>query len=319
MISNYILRCAALIAVVVLTTGQAAARLCGDSVHGRDVPCFCGDTVGSSVVLTNDPVTTQQCPGDALVVRVPITKVDVEIDLNGKTLRGSGRGAGIWVMSGGRDGVRIVSNGAPATIQGFRDGIIGRAKGTVSVIDNVALLGNTRDGVHVFADRVQIRDSEARGSGRDGFFVRGKAWAIRNASAVNNRRYGFNVTGTAGSLGVRRGGAVAENNGRAGFNLMGTIHRVVECIAIGGGDGVVASGEGHEINGCVASGNRGIGIKGTASFSRVVNNLAERNGADGIFFRGHGLLDLGGNVGYENGAEEARSVNQCEIGGAPCR
>lgn len=319
MTARSILFRAALLAVVMLAAEEAYARMCGDSVDGRDVPCFCGDTVGSSVVLTDDPVTTRQCPGDALVVRVSLTREELQIDLNGKTLRGSGRGAGIWVMAGGRNGAKIVSNGAPATIQGFRDGIIGRVKNTISRIDNVTLLNNSRDGIRVFADRVQIHDSEARGSGRHGFSVRGRFWLLEDVRAVNNRRDGFNVTGTAGMLGIRRGGALAEGNGRNGFTLMGSTHRVVECIAVGGGDGVVASGAGHEINGCVAAGNRGDGIKGTASFSRVVGNLAERNGGDGLVFRGYRVEDLGGNLAYENGLRESRQVKQCEIDRTPCR
>lgn len=316
--ARYLARIAVAV-IVLLASERAGARLCGDDVHGRDIPCFCGDTVASDLILTNDPVTTRQCPGDALIVRVPPARDEVLIDLNGKTLRGSGRGTGIWVMSGGRDGARIVSTGAPATIEGFRDGIIGRTKGTVSLIDNVALLGHARDGARVFGDRLQIRGSQARGCGRDGFSVRGKMWVIKDTRAVGNRRDGFNVTGTAGSLGVRRGGAVAENNGRAGFNIMGISHRVADCVASACGDGIIVSGERHEINGCTASGNRGTGIKGTASFSRILNNLAERNGADGLFFRGHALQDLGGNAGYENGSLQPQPARQCEIGGALCR
>ena len=45
------------------------AKLCGDDVGGRDIACDCGDTVVSSVVLRDDPVTTRECPSDGLIVR----------------------------------------------------------------------------------------------------------------------------------------------------------------------------------------------------------------------------------------------------------
>jgi len=301
--------------------GPAAARFCGDDVGGHDVPCACGDTVVSSVVLNDDPISGTPCPNDGLIVRAPQTVDTVEIDLNGRSLRGSGKGSGIWIISGGKNGARIVSNGGPAVIEGFRDGIIGRTPGDVRVIDNITVSGNKRDGIQVFSDDVQIRGSEARDSGRDGISVRGKRWVLQDVRAVNSRRYGVNANGVAGTLGVRRGGVVVENSGRIGINVMGSGHRIVDCVAIGGrGDGLATAGARHELNGCLVIDNAGSGINGTSSLDRVQNNRAEGNGANGVLIRGHGVEDVGGNVGLGNGAAmDPQAAKQCEIGGVPCR
>ena len=297
----------------------AFAAVCGDNVAGQDVPCRCGDTVGSSVVLTDDPVTMTQCRRHALVVSLGREVTGVEIDLNGKTLRGSGKGAGLWVTSGGSDGVRIVSNSTPALIEGFRDGIAARTMGTVQVIDNVIVNNSVRDGIHILSDGVQIRDSEAYNSGRDGFFVRGEAWVLQGLHAFNSGRHGLRVSGNMGTIGVRRSGVTIESSGHTGINVMGIGHRVIDCVVIGGrGDGVTTGGVYHEVNGCLVVDNDGTGLKGGSHFTRLQNNRAEHNGLNGILFPGSGIQDGGGNVGFGNGAENS-IAKQCEIGGAPCR
>jgi hypothetical protein len=303
-----------------LTAAEASARLCGDDVGGKDVPCSCGDVVVSDLVLTNDPVTVLRCRNEGLIVRAPIDNEGLQIDLNGKTLRGRGRGAGVWVMYGGRGGARVFSNGGAAVIDGYGDGIVGRTKGVIGLIDNVTVLNSKRDGIRVFSESTEIRACEARNSGRDGFSVRGTQWVIKSSRAVQSRRFGFNASGEIGSLGVRRGGLVAESSGRAGFNVSGTSHRIIDCIASSGGDGVVATGLAHEINGCAVYDNKEFGIRGTAASSRLGNNSAERNGKAGIEFGGIRLQDLGGNIGFDNGDPHGtRAPTQCEIGGAPCQ
>lgn len=307
--------------VVLFVAGPAVAGRCGDDVGGRDIPCACGDTVVSSVVLTDDPVTAGPCGNNGLIIGVPRTAEDIEVDLNGRSLRGSGKGAGVWVMSGGSQGARIVSNGAPAVIEGFRDGIIARTRGTVRVIDNIIAIANVRDGIQVFSDDVQIRGSEAQQSGRDGISVRGKRWVLKEVRAVDSRRYGINASGTTGSVGVRRAGVMAENSGRVGINVMGSGHRIVDCVAVGGqGDGLATAGDYFEVIGCLTVDNRGRGINATSSMTRAQDNHAERNGEDGVLFRGHALQDAGGNFGVDNGGlRGGEPIKQCEIGGVSCR
>src|SRR3989442_3213738 len=146
---------------VLLVAPQAGAKLCGDNVGGRDVPCACGDTVVSDVTLGDDPVVDAVCPADGLIVRAPSSPVGVTVDLRGKTLRGSGNGAGVWVVNGGVGGARIVSSGGPATIEGFRDGILGQGSDTVRLIDGVVTSHSVRDGIRVGGDNYEVRNSEA--------------------------------------------------------------------------------------------------------------------------------------------------------------
>src|SRR6185295_18777988 len=110
-----IVRTASILTVlaVLFVTSLAHAKLCGDDVQGQDVPCACGDTVVSSVVLTDDPVTSSVCAADGLIVRAG-SAAQITVDLNGKTLRGSGQGAGLWVIYGGSGGVRLLSPGQTA-------------------------------------------------------------------------------------------------------------------------------------------------------------------------------------------------------------
>jgi hypothetical protein len=217
--------------------------------------------------------------------------------------------------------VRIVSNSAPAVIEGFNDGIVARIKGTVTTIDNIIVSSSLRDGIRVFGDAVQIRGSEVYNSGRDGFSVRGDGWILKDLRAFNSQRYGVLANGEFGTIGVRRAGITAESSGAGGINLMGSGHRVTDCVVIGGHrDGLKATGTYHEISGCLAIDNDGIGINTAAGLTSLQNNRAEQNGQDGILARGHGMKDAGGNVGVNNGKiESVTPPKQCEIGGAPCR
>src|SRR6266404_1720837 len=166
-----------------LVSMPAAAKLCGDAVEGKRVPCACGDTVVTDVALSDDPVTTTVCSGDGLIVRAADASTAITIDLQGKTLRGTGHGAGVWLLLGGAEGARLISTGGRATIDGFRDGIVGHGSGTVAVIENVVVARNARDGVRVNGFGYQVRASEARDSGRDGFSLGGKSFQLTSTHA----------------------------------------------------------------------------------------------------------------------------------------
>jgi hypothetical protein len=100
---------------------------CGDAAGpgGEDLPCACGKTVITNTTLDvgTDPVTTQTCAGNGLVVAGAIS-----LNLNGATLTGGGVGTGIVTATGAN-----VSNG---TVQGFGVGV-GVSDGTVTLSDLV--------------------------------------------------------------------------------------------------------------------------------------------------------------------------------------
>jgi hypothetical protein len=111
---------AVLTCTLLAAAGQVSAKNCGDDVDGQDVPCACGDTVVSNLALGADPILDAPCPADGLLVRVNDTRSGLTVDLRGNTIRGQGRGMGIWVLNGGKGGARIVSTGAVGDRRGLQ-------------------------------------------------------------------------------------------------------------------------------------------------------------------------------------------------------
>ena len=309
-------------AAVIGTPAWAGARLCGDDVGGADVPCGCGDTVVSDLILTNDPVATAVCPGDGLLVHAPDAGHGVKIDLSGHTLRGAGQGVGIWVLHGGPGGAQIVSTSGTATIEGFRDGLIGHGNDTVVLVDGIVLRNSGRDGLRVLGEHFEIRDTETRDSGRDGFSVTGSSFRLAATRAVGSKRYGYFVMGQDGIFGRFGEGNVSIGSGKSGFQVMGSGHVFVDCEAANSGeDGMRLMGNSYEVSACRTHDNHGDGISGMGTDCRFALNRAVDNGNDGIVMRGQRINDDGGNQGSGNRGEERKQQSpavQCELGGAAC-
>jgi hypothetical protein len=303
-----------------LLPASATAKLCGNNVGGHRVPCACGDIVASDLVLTDDPVGNSVCPGDGLIVRAIGATHGVTVDLRGKTLRGNGRGAGVWILYGGPGGARLVSRGGAATIAGFRDGVVGHGTNSVVLIDGIITAGSRRDGVRVEAVGYQIRRTEARDSGRDGFFLMGDGYRITGTQALNSGQFGYLIMGHGAMIGTPGAGNAAHGSAEAGFNLTGTQHLLAECVASNGRkEGVRVNATHSQVAGCIAKENEGDGIIGVNADLRLSGNRAVNNGNNGIVVWGNGLEDHGGNMGRGNrGLHQQRSID-CEIGGQPCR
>jgi len=269
---------------VLLVAPKVGAKLCGDNVDGRDVPCACGDTVVSDLVLNDDPVL------------------------------GSGNGAGVWVVNGGAGGARVVSSGGVATVEGFRDGVLGHGADSVRLVEGVNVLRSARDGMRVAGDNYEIRNSEARDSGRDGYNTMGKGFHLTATRAVNSGRFGYFVMGQDGNLGAPGAGCVTEGSGDAGFNIMGMGNHLVDCAASGAHkDGLHLNGMMFDISGCVAQDNRGDGIAGMGGGWTVTGNRAENNDGNGIVVSGREMADGGGNSGTGN-----RGLGQQRPAAQPC-
>jgi hypothetical protein len=301
--------------------GSSSAKLCGDAVEGRDVPCACGDTLVSDLVLGDDPVANAPCDQDGLIVRAANGDAGVRIDLRGKTLRGTGDGTGLWVVYGGPGGAHIVSSGGRALLEGFRDGITGHGPDTVALVDGVNITASRRDAMRVVSDGFEIRNSEARASGRDGFSVGGSRYRLLGTRAVDSKHFGYFLAGMDATVGEPGAGNAAQGSGEEGFSVMGMGHRLVECSASGSGkDGVHFNTMHVEVKGCSVTQNRGAGMAGMASGSTLTQNRATDNDGDGIHVGGPGVVDGGGNVGSGNGGDDQQQpVAQCEIAHAPCR
>ncbi len=312
----------ALLAVAVMLglAGAAAAKRCGDDVDGADVPCACGDEVVANTVLTDDPVTTATCPYDGLVIRVADDASSLILDLGGHTLHGKGRGIGLRVLGGGPGGVRIVSSGGPAALEGFDDGIVGRGRDGVALVEDLTIRGSGRDGLRVSGRYFVVRRVTVEGAHRDGFALGGTGFEISETRASDCGRYGYLVMGDSGIVGGAGSGNVADRSGMAGFNLMGLGHTLVDCAARGGRkDGVVLQASQLDVRGCEARDNTGDGITGMGSALHLADNAALDNGGDGVLLKGPGVIDGGGNRGTGNrGANRERAAVQCAISGAPC-
>lgn len=314
-------RCGLAVAVGAgLWAAPLAAKLCGDDVDGRDVPCACGDVVVSSVALGNDPILDGACPHDGLIVRAPDAARTVVIDLQGHTLRGRGTGVGIRLVAGGPGGARVVSSGGTASIVGFQDGIVGRGDDAIALVEDVVVTASGRDGLRVAGPEFEIRRTEVRGAKRDGFALGGRGFLIVQTRASDCGRYGYFVMGDAAQIGQPGAGNVAERSGNDGFNVMGAGHALAECVALSGHKaGVHLQATQLDVRGCRAADNGSDGIEGLGNYWHLAGNDAQRNGGNGITVRGEGLVDEGGNRGSDNrGQERARAAVQCTIGGKPC-
>lgn len=305
------------------STTPASGFLCGDDVDGEDVPCHCGDIVVSDLVLTDDPVLGEVCTGDGLVIRARNGADGLTIDLAGHHLRGSGSGTGVRILDGGTGGARIFSRGAPAVVEGFRDGIVSQTSrfGVVELLD-VELHGSQRDGLRIFGDGLLVRNVTVVDSGRDGVFVRGSGWTVEDVTARGNGRHGVTLMGTGHTVrpGATRHSLRAEANGGDGVRLWGSDHRLRACRAAGNArTGVALNGERLDLNECEARANGGPGISGVATLTRFFDNRAIDNLGGGIAVHGHTLLDGGGNVADGNSGRARASASECRLGLEDCQ
>jgi len=309
----------ALVAVLGMASAAAGKR-CGDDVDGADVPCGCGDEVVANTVLTDDPVTQATCPYDGLLIRVADPGASLVLDLAGQTLRGKGKGVGLRVLNGGPGGVRIVSRGGTAALEGFDDGIVGRGRDGVALVEDLTIRGSGRDGLRVTGRDFVVRRVAVEGAHRDGFALGGTGFEILDTRATDCGRFGYLVMGDSGVVGGPGSGNIADRSGMAGFNLMGLGHTLADCAARGGRkNGVMLQASQLDVRGCEARDNAGDGITGMGSRLHLADNHAVDNGGDGVLLRGPGLMDAGGNRGAGNrGASRERDAVQCAIGGAPC-
>jgi hypothetical protein len=310
-----------ILALVAFWARPANAGLCGDDVQGQDVPCACGDVVVSDLRLADDPVLAAPCASDGLIVDARTAQTGLTIDLQGQTLRGLGRGAGIRVLYGGPNGAYIVSTGNKGGIDGFEDGVAGHGVNAVAVIENLSIRGAHRDGIQLHGASFEVRSTDVSDAGRDAFSVNGQGYRLQQTRAINSGRYGYLIMGTDAELGLPGKGIAAFNGVKAGIVVLGADHRFADCLASGNlDDGLRLMGVRYQLAGCVAEGNRRDGINGTGSGWWLINNRATDNGNDGIAVRGIEMHDGGLNQGSGNRGEQQQGKNpvQCMVGAAPC-
>lgn len=243
------------LAAAVAVPGAASAKSCGDDIDGQRVACSCGDTVVADTVLwATDPVVSEPCSGDGLVVLAPPGSEGIALNLGGQSIVGRGRGVGIRVVRGGSLGSTIVGGDADearAEIARFDTGIRGSGSNVLREVRGIDVHDNTGDGLYLHTSGVVVDDVRTERNGHDGAALSGHGNALTSVVAESNVRDGLQVHGSGASVeaettGNRRHGTVVGGRG----NFLASVRS-----SENGGVGVVASGTGNDVTGVDASGN----------------------------------------------------------------
>ncbi len=238
------------------STSTAHAEVCGDNVDGARVACACGDVVvADTVLIAGDPVVSQRCPIDGLILRTPALADSLTLDLGGFAIVGSGIGHGIRVESGGNDGARIIGGeaGAPSEIVGFGTGIVAAKAGTLARIENVAVKGSRHDGMRLRVSGALLINVTAEDNGGDGLSVSGSGGRLVGVTSSGNAGSGVRLTTKRTIV-----EAAADDNGRHGVVVAGGGNDLSGVTARNnGGHGVIARAGRHKTAGVRALGNHG--------------------------------------------------------------
>lgn len=234
---------------------RAQAASCGDDVGGLRIACSCGDDVISDTVLAaSDPVVTESCPGDGLVVFVPSESQGITLDLGGRSIVGRGSGVGIRVVRGGRVGTTIIGggeNGRRAEVAHFRTGISAHGRNDLVALVGVNVHDNLSDGLRLHTSGVRIEDVRSESNGRDGLSLFGHGNEVTGVVAERNSSEGVQIRGAGSTVNAE----TSDNRGH-GMVIAGRGNRVEAVLSNGnGGAGLVTSGAGHEIGGVQTNGN----------------------------------------------------------------
>lgn len=191
--------------LVLVLAPQAFAGHCGDDVDGERIACACGDVVVSDTRLSRtDPVVSERCRSDGLIVRAASGIESLTVDLNGNTLTGEGRGTGILIHDGGTAGAILIGgrDGAPGQVAGFRVGVSARGSGTLFAAENLLLIGNETDGIRLSGRAASIRGVVSDDNGSHGIRARGRDHALAGVSATGNGRADVRVSGNGNYVGT---------------------------------------------------------------------------------------------------------------------
>ncbi len=246
---------------LLLPASPSAAGVCGDDVGGVRVACACGDTVVSNTVLSaTDPVVSQPCAGDGLLLAAAQGADGLVLELTGLSLVGSGKGIGLRVLRGGAGGAVIIGGDGDtrASIARFRTGVAGVGSNVIREIRNVDLIANARDGMQVRSSGMLVESVTATRNGRDGVRVSGHGSTLTGVESDENLGSGLRVGGSGTTVRARSVG-----NGSNGAFLTGRGHDLTSSQLSGnGGAGVMASGRGHNASGVRIGDNGGGSVAG---------------------------------------------------------
>lgn len=324
-------------------TGAVWAADCG-IIGGTKVPCSCGDTVVASTTLNASPasgpvdpvVSTNDndiCPGDGLIINT----ANVNLNLAGQIIRGSGLGVGVGIKI---DGVNVdkvqVRNGG---IKAFETGI-GTTPGSSAnkaTIRKIAVSDNSLMGISLVGNTTTLDTVDSLTNGDTGLQVVGNGTTLLLIRSSQNGNHGIEVIGDGTVL---RSGQVNRNVGN-GMQLVGNgsllDHNLATknfdgIVIVGDGDGnsatlelfknkvsendghgISVTGDNHDLVGNQGSLNDEDGIAVAGTGNRLNGNKGNENGNDGLIVTGGGNINDGGNTGKKN-----QGAVQCQIDGQAC-
>ncbi len=243
-----------LAAPVLLRPMPAGAGTCGDDVGGVRVACNCGDMVISDTTLSAiDPVVSQPCSGDGLLVAAPQGAAGLVLNLAGLSLVGTGDGVGLRVLRGGAGGAVIIGGdgGTRGTVARFRTGVAASGSTVIKELRDLDLVANVEDGMHIRSSGMLAESVTAERNGGDGIRVSGHGSTLIDVESDENLGSGLRVGGTGATIRARSAG-----NGGNGAVLTGRGHDLTGSELSGNGAaGVMASGRGHAASGVRIEGN----------------------------------------------------------------
>jgi hypothetical protein len=251
------------LAAGMLMAAPATAADCGDDVDGERVACACGDNVVSDTTLKpGDPVISDPCSGDALVLFPPRESNGITLNLGGHALVGKGYGAGIRVLRGGKLGSSIVGGGerpgARAEIVKFGTGIRASGRNLLREVRDLTVRDNRYDGLQLRTNGVVVTGVDSRSNGRDGVVVSGHGNEVSGVVSSGNLRDGLQVRGTGSQVRAETSG-----NRRNGTVVGGRGNELVGVESNGNGRlGVLANGADHALGDVESSGNAAADVTG---------------------------------------------------------
>jgi hypothetical protein len=223
--------------LVLVGTGVTEAKFCGDDIGGARVACACGDVVASDTVLqVGDPVVSQRCELDGLIVRADPAAESITLNLNGLSLVGRLRGVGIKVTRGGSDGAVVVGGYAPRLGE-----VVGFAYGLTSMSPNAL---------------ARLERVVAKANRNEGFMIRQAGAIVQEIAAEKNGAGGMRLLGSGGRfLGLR-----ADENKNAGIAVNSPGAIVSGSANANGTNGIVAAAPRAALVDIATHGNRGSGV-----------------------------------------------------------
>jgi hypothetical protein len=180
------------------------------------VACACGDVVTSDTTLRpGDPLVSEPCPGDGIVLRARPGAETIVLDLNGLAIHGAGVGVGIRVLDGGRLGASIVGGHGPtpAVVAGFREGVRAGRPGVLASLVGVHVRDSIGHGVVVRSTGARLESIRVEGSGGDGVRAGGRSVELLGVSGQGNE--GPNVRDRTRATAVVERAARRAMNARA--------------------------------------------------------------------------------------------------------